>query len=244
MNRESIRLAWAGTAIGVLVLSAVVFADARPPARREERGTGTEPAAATAPADFGGEAVAALAQESGGAEAFAVRLRAEDPIPGERLFLCDAAGCPLEELEPDADGDAALGPLAPGSYGIWRGATEIGRFRLLADGALGETAGRLWTDGRFLHLERLVTGTARLTLTLDRPGYESFQLWDRDGRGRSADLYVPDSALPDRERSYVRVLEFRGLPPGLYTLTRGKNPLLQLTVRAGETAEAELRIEN
>ena len=152
MNRDSIRLAWAGTAIGVLVLSAVVFADARPPARREERGTGTEPAAATAPADFGGEAVAALAQESGGAETFAVRLRAEDPIPGERLFLCDAAGCPLEELEPDADGGAALGPLAPGSYGIWRGATEIGCFRLLADGALGETAGRLWTDGRFLHL--------------------------------------------------------------------------------------------
>lgn len=243
MNSDSIRLAWAGAAIGLLVLSAVVFAGARPPARREDGGTG--PALAErmpGPTDFEGEAVAALA-ETEAAEPVTVVLRAEDPVPGERLFLCDAGGCPLEEIEPGVGGETVLGPLTPACYGIWRGGTEIASFRLLRGAALDRTSGRLWTDGTVLYLERFETGTVRLRLILGQPGYESFQLCDRDGRRRSGDLYVPDSALPDQGRGYVRLLEFRGLAPGLYTLVRAGEALLQLTVRSGETAEAALRIE-
>lgn len=243
MNSDSIRLAWAGAAIGVLVLSAVVFAGARPPAQREESGPG--PALVEVmpgPTGFEGEAVAALA-ETEAAEPVPVVLRTEDPVPGERLFLCDAGGCPLEEIVPDAGGETVLGPLQPARYGVWRGGTEIAAFRLLRGAGLDEASGRLWTDGTALYLERFEAGTVRLRIALEQPGYESFQLCDRDGRSRSGDLYVPDSALPDQGRGYVRLLEFRGLAPGLYTLVRAGEALLQLTVRSGETAEAALRIE-
>lgn len=183
--------------------------------------------------------------EQAGAEAgpFAVALRVTEPILGERLFLCDGSGSPLEELEPDEEGDAVLGPLPPGRYGVCVGAEEIGSFRLLANAALDEAAGRLWTDGELLHLERFVPGTARLRLRLAEPGYYTLLLFDRDGRSWGRDLYIAEDARPEEAEGWLRSLDFRGLPPGLYTVVRRAAPLGQLEVRAGETAVLELRIE-
>lgn len=183
--------------------------------------------------------------EQAGAEAgpFAVALRVTEPILGERLFLCDGSGSPLEELEPDEEGDAVLGPLPPGRYGVCVGAEEIGSFRLLANAALDEAAGRLWTDGELLHLERFVPGTARLRLRLAEPGYYTLLLFDRDGRSWGRDLYIAEDARPEEAELWLRSLDFRGLPPGLYTVVRRTAPLGQLEVRAGETAVLELRIE-
>lgn len=242
MNRESMRLAWVGAALGLTVLSAALAAKNHPPARQAE--TGTSAALPAQTEVFEAEAAAVLAPESEAVGSFAFTLQAVELPPEPKLFLCDGAGCPLEEIVFDGSGAADLGPLSPGRYGVFRGNTELGGFRLPDSGAPAETTGRLWTDGTRLYLERSAVGTARFTVRLPGPGYWSFQLWDRDGRGRSGDLYVPDSALPDRGRDYLRSLEFPGLPPGLYTLARENRPLLQLTVRAGETAEAELRIEN
>lgn len=255
MNSDSIRLAWAGAMIGVLALTATMAARSRPPTVREAGKTTAELLAAesrqaTDPAGAGdffdpeGGMIPAMAEQTG-AEAgpFAVALRVTEPILGERLFLCDGSGSPLEELEPDEEGDAVLGPLPPGRYGVCVGAEEIGSFRLLANAALDEAAGRLWTDGELLHLERFVPGTARLRLRLAEPGYYTLLLFDRDGRSWGRDLYIPDDARPEEAEGWLRTLDFRGLPPGLYTVVRRGAPLGQLEVRAGETAVLELRIE-
>ena len=242
MNSESKHLAWAGAALGLMVRSAGLFAKAQPPARAGE--TGTDPAAVMElTVDFDAEAAAVLAPETQ-AGPFPVELAVPEPEAAERALLCDGAGCPLEEIEPDAGGVAALGPLAPGRYSVCRGSAELGRFRLTAAGAPAETSGQLWTDGVRLYLERAPVGTACFRLSLPGPGYWSFQLWDRDGRSRSRDLYIPDSALPEQGRRYLRSLEFPGLAPGLYTLAREQHPLLQLTVQAGETAAGEVDVEN
>ena len=249
MDRDSARLTLAGALLGLLALSATLVAGLRPPAPREEASERLAPAVSEALGPFASEAVPVLATEPA-AEAvsdagpFRFSLRVAEPVPGERLFVCDGLGCPLEEILPDADGDALLGPLPPGRYGVRRGETEIGSFRLADNASLPEADGRLWTDGELLHLERYVPGTARFTLRLPAPGYYSFLLWDRCGRRRSRDIFLPENAVPDPEGGFVRVLEFGGLAEGLYTLARDGTVLVQLEVRAGETAEASLGIEN
>lgn len=241
MNSESKHLAWAGAALGLMVLSAGLFARSRPPARPPETGTGAALVELTA--DFEAEAAAVLAQETQ-AGPFELELAVPDGGAAERAFLCDGSGCPLEEIEPDAGGTARLGPLAPGLYSVCRGSRELGRFRLSPEGTPAETAGQLWTDGTRLWLARSPVGTARFRLSLPGPGYWSFQLWDRDGRSRSRDLYIPEGEPPEAGGGYRRSLDFPGLAPGLYTLARAGRPLLQLTVRAGETAAGEVNVEN
>lgn len=261
MKSDSIRLAWAGALIGVLALSAAAAARLRPPAAWP--GAQTEPEGLLAletqsgqPGSRGekadafeenGAAIPVMAEQTEARQGeelrFTAALRVESPAPGKRLFLCDEAGCPLEELSPDPEGDAALGPLAPGVYLICEGQTELGRFRLLDNAALEGAAGQLWTDGERLYLERFVPGAVRVNLILSHPGYYAFQLLDRDGRTRTRDLFIPDSEPPGTDRSYRRELEFPGLPPGLYTLARQGEPLGQLEVSAGETGSLQLTID-
>ena len=244
MKSDSIRLSWAGAMIGVLVLSASAFARTRPPARAgghsETRAAET---AATAELPVRGTEAAALPVMAEQTTRFRVAFRTAEPAPEERLFLCDAAGCPLEPLEPDPDGDGSLGPLAPGRYTLCAGAERIGAFRLLENGALAEAEGRAWTDGELLRLERFVPCGVGLELSLAAPGYYSFQLTDRDGRTRSRDLYIPDGTLPELGGRYRRTLVFRGLPPGLYTAVWRGEPLGQTQAAAGELAVLELRID-
>ena len=261
MNRDSIQLAWAGALIGVLALTAVFAAGLNPPAVSGAPGEGSSAAAGLAVGrEEASEAAvpvfaeepepARRTEEPAGEEAvgdpaagpFLVALRIPDPVTGERLFVCGEDGCPLEQVLPDADGDAVLGPLRPGRYSLSRGDTEVGVFRLGDNAALTEAEGRLWTDGELLYLERWVCGALRLDLSLPKPGYYSFQLWDENGRKRTADLYIPPEATPDREGRWGRALEFRGLAPGLYTLSRSRTPLLQIEVRAAQTAEAALTV--
>ena len=200
--------------------------------------------AETAPAPDTEAETAAGEADDPTAGPFRVALQIPDPIPGERLFLCDALGCPLEEVTADREGDAVLGPLAPGRYGLWRGETEAGSFRLKRNAALADAAGRLWTDGEVLRLERFVPGTVRLYCTVEDPGYYTLLLCDRDGRTRRGDLYVSDSAAPNEDGRWERTVEFGGLAPGLYTAVRRNTPLGQVEVRAAEIAELRLRIEN
>ena len=246
MNSYSIRLAWAGAMIGVLALSATVFANARPPG--EETAPEALLAAETAvqSTEPAPEAVAAMAQaETASAPAgpFLAALRLGEGVETRRVFLCDAWGNPLEELPPERQRELTLGPLEPGVYSLWRGGEKLGSFRLLENAALAEAEGQLWTDGELLHLERFVPGTALLTLRLTAPGYYSLGLRDQNGLGWTRDLYIAPEAPEEPEGGWLRVLAFPGLPAGRYTLVRRGEPLLQLTVPAGESAEAELEIE-
>jgi hypothetical protein len=254
MNRESVSLALAGALIGALALSATIFAHLHPP-KREESASAPVGMQSETPAEAWeeGPVVPVLAEqdpaedlveEDPAAGPFQVHLWVPDPIPGEKLFVCDRLGCPLEGIEPDENGEVILGPLPPGRYSIWAGQTEVGSFRLRGDAALSDTAGRVWTEGRLLWLERFTPGTVRLSVTMAEPGYYTLGLRDRDGRSWNRDLYVPDSEEPKEPGLWVRTLDFPGLSPGLYTAVRRNQPLGQVELKAGETALLEIGIDN
>lgn len=243
MNPYSTRLAWAGAMIGVLALTATVFANSRPPGDQADSAAETS-LVQQADAQAQTEAVAVMAPESTASGPFLVALRVEEPPAAGRLYLCDANGCPFQEAEPDAAGDCTLGPVPVGTYAIWQDGTALGSFELLSNAGVEAADGQLWSDGEVLHLERFCPGTAVLRLILHRTGYYSLLLCDAYGRQWTRDFFIPDSALPELGRTYVRVLEFRGLPPGLYTVVRRETPLAQFTVRAGEQTQTELVIAN
>ena len=163
-------------------------------------------------------------------------LRVETPTAG-RIFVCDLRGSPLCAAVPDAEGDAALGPLPPGRYALYAENERLGSFRLTEDAALDEAAGRLWTDGEILHLEAFRPGQAELSLTLPASGYYSLALVDDDGRRWTKDVFIPSDARPEQAGSYLRTLDFFGLPEGRYTLVWNRRPILQFPVLAGGVAQ-------
>lgn len=188
--------------------------------------------ACTDPAETGdGEAAEAFVQN-----AWYAALRVETPTAG-RIFVCDLRGSPLCAAVPDAEGDAALGPLPPGRYALYAENERLGSFRLTEDAALDEAAGRLWTDGEILHLEAFRPGQAELSLTLPASGYYSLALVDDDGRRWTKDVFIPSDARPEQAGSYLRTLDFFGLPEGRYTLVWNRRPILQFPVLAGGVAQ-------
>lgn len=188
--------------------------------------------ACTDPAETGdGEAAEAFVQN-----AWYAALRVETPTAG-RIFVCDLRGSPLCAAVPDAEGDAALGPLPPGRYALYAENERLGSFRLTEDAALDEAAGRLWTDGEMLHLEAFRPGQAELSLTLPASGYYSLALVDDDGRRWTKDVFIPSDARPEQAGSYLRTLDFFGLPEGRYTLVWNRRPILQFPVLAGGVAQ-------
>lgn len=245
-------LALAGMLIGLLALSATALAKLVPPAEETPTaglqeagrlvGTAGPEELRTEPAAIPVLAEQEAPEEDPDAGPFRVSYRVRDPVPGEKLFVCDGLGCPLQGIEPDQKGEGVLAPLDPGRYSIQQGQTEIGRFRLGSDARLSETAGRVWTDGERLCLERFTPGTVRLTVTLRAPGYYTVALWDQDGRVQNRDIYVAEGTRPDGEAAWVRVLDFQGLPAGLYTAVRRNQPLGQVKVSAGETAALAIEI--
>ena len=191
--------------------------------------TGT---ACSDPAETGdGEVAEAFVQN-----AWYAALRVETPTAG-RIFVCDLRGSPLCAAVPDAEGDAALGPLPPGRYALYAENERLGSFRLTEDAALDEAAGRLWTDGEMLHLEAFRPGQAELSLTLPASGYYSLALVDDDGRRWTKDVFIPSDARPEQAGSYLRTLDFFGLPEGRYTLVWNRRPILQFPVLAGGVAQ-------
>ena len=234
MNDYSMRLAALGAMIGVLTLSAAAYANVSAAARIPDPPAITTQAPAAPPQT--GEAAEALAP----AVCYAA-LRLESPVRGQ-LCLCDLSGSPLSVVEPDEDGDAALGPVAPGRYCLTLGSERIGSFRVLENAAITETAGRLWTDGELLHLERFRPGQAELTLTVLEPGYESIQLVDDLGRAWNRDFFIPEREHRGQDGVYTRVLLFQGLPEGRYTLVRDRRPLEQFQVLAGGTVRIKAKL--
>lgn len=171
-----------------------------------------------------------------------VALRVEpDANPGA-LLLCGADGTPLSEPAPDEDGDAALGPLRPGSYRLCDGQTELGSFLLADNAAILRADGRLWTDGELLHLAARQPAALTVRCELARPGYYSFTLTAADGAARNAILSIPEGTAQDACGCYLRHLLFEGLPPGRWQLTEGGAPCASGTLAAGETAQVELKI--
>lgn len=226
MNEYSMRLAALGAAIGVLTLTAAAYANVSAAGRLPD------PPAVTARAETS-PPTAAAAEVLAPAGCYAA-LRLETPIRGQ-LWLCDLSGSPISEVEADADGDAALGPVTPGRYCLTLDSERIGSFRVLENAAITETAGRLWSDGEVLHLERFRPGQAEITLTLTEPGYESIQLVDDLGRRWTRDFFIPEQESRGADGTYVRVLRFQGLPEGRYTLVHDRRPLQQFQVLAGGT---------
>ena len=194
MRNYSITLAVLGMLIGVLALSATAFAKARPPEPEappavvltelppEEAGT---PERTADPLAFllkdqrlrllrrlaelvrpllGQALPASAARETEPpAGLFRAALRVEDPEMG-RLFLADPDGNPIEKIITDKDGDAALGPMAPGRYSVTMGRAVLGSFRLLDNAALSEADGLLRTDGELLYLSPLSSPATGLPL--------------------------------------------------------------------------------
>lgn len=249
MNSYSSRLILVGTMIGILVVSAVAIAKEG----QGNRKPSGEDAVLLLPNSTAEEAMwsaaavpaAVLSWDEDpdvGAGPFYVALRVEAAAP-QNIFLCDRYGSPLAQAEPDGDGDAALGPLAPGDYSICAEGKTLGRFSLLGNAALAGAEGLLWTDGELLHLTDKPTGEAVIRLVLPKPGYYSLYLTDCFGQRWQQDLFIPKSEYPDRDGCYLRTLRFRGLPEGLYTAVYAKEPLAQFRVTHDAPAEAELCLE-
>ncbi len=244
MNRYSTQLLLAGAMLGTLVLSAAGLARAGAPrsvptaepvlltAQRVDDALWDEPAAAAAA--FGSE-------DRGGP--FDVILRLDTVRSPGRLAVCDEAGFPLTLVESDASGEARLGPLMPGKYGLYSDGTCIGSFLLLQTAAVERADGRLWTDGTLLHLTDRPTGEAMLRLELSCPGYYSLYLVDRLGQRTQQDLFIPKDESPDPDGVWRRTMCFRGLQEGVYTAVYAKNPLAQFRVVPGAAAEACLSLE-
>ena len=243
MSMDSIWLAAVGAVIGVLTLTATAYASRSGGGRAASESPPQTAAVCAAPADdtrddevWGGQAAEAFAPEKWYA---ALRLDVE---AGRPLSLCELDGNEIAPLEPDADGDVALGPIAPGRYALVSGTERLGSFRMYDNAALGEAAGRLWTDGEVLHLADYLPGQAEVSVTLPAAGYYSFALVDDNGLRRTSDLFIPSAARPDEGRSFLRTLEFYGLPEGRYTLVHQKLPLLQFRVLAGGVARVSAAV--
>ena len=239
MNRYSLRLAWVGTLIGVLTLSAVAIANL---SRAEARAARRNPGPA-APSQTAALETAAELWEEPAAQVFA-------PGDGDcSCLLCfsgtDAAGAyelldlqgrSFGTIRPDSNLESLLGPLPPGRYQLTGDGTSLGSFRITEEEGIEETGGRLWTDGERLWLETFCPGAAEIRLQLPHPGYFSYQLVDDLGRQWTRDVFLSDRTPPDPDGLYRRVLRYDGLPEGRYTLVEAGQPLTQFRVLAGGTA--------
>ena len=160
----------------------------------------------------------------------------------DALRLCTPDGVPLAQIEPDADGDAALGPLRPGSYSVYDGKTELGRFLLADNAAILRADGRLWTDGELLHLAGQSPAALTVRCEIARPGCYTFTLTGSDGTLRSAVVSISEGTAPDACGCYLRHLLFEGLHPGVWWLLEGGAPCAAQTLVAGETAQIGVEI--
>jgi len=173
---------------------------------------------------------------------FFVSLRADPDAGAEALLLCGADGEPLQTVAPDADGDAELGPLRPGSYSLYDGETELGKFLLAENAAILRADGRLWTDGELLHLAAQPPGALSVRCELSQPGYYAFTLTFPDGPARSAVLSIPRGAKKELAEGYLRSLLFEGLHAGSWQLWEGGEVCASGLLAQGETAQVAVKI--
>ena len=173
---------------------------------------------------------------------FCVAFRAEPDAEAAELRLCDADGTPLSGIAPDAEGDAELGPLRPGSYRVYAGQTELGAFLLADNAAILRADGRLWTDGELLHLAAQPPGALSVRCELSQPGYYAFTLTFPDGPARSAVLSIPRGAKKELAEGYLRSLLFEGLHAGSWQLWEGGEVCASGLLAQGETAQVAVKI--
>lgn len=171
-----------------------------------------------------------------------VAFRAEPDADAGALRLCTPDGDLLAQIEPDRDGDAALGPLRPGSYSVYDGKTELGRFLLADNAAILRADGRLWTDGELLHLAAQPPGALSVRCELSQPGYYAFTLTFPDSPARSAVLSIPHGAKKELPEGYLRSLLFEGLHAGSWQLWEGGEVCASGLLAQGETAQVAVKI--
>ena len=162
---------------------------------------------------------------------FLVAMRAGENVP-DRIFLGDDLGSPLEQVEFNADGEAALGPVPPGIYTVVAGTEELGRFRLPESAVPDEVSGQLWTEGEVLHLESYVPGTVEAEIAFSAPGLYTVRLTGAGGEYR-ADVFVSERERPAALGCWRRTFRFPGLPAGVYALFLEETRLTGLIVRPG-----------
>ena len=255
MNTYSIRLALAGLLIGFLTLTAAAVGPIHP----QTGGSGhsapqspettvqpdragplqLQPASETqSPTAESGESLASASLQP----AYYVALRAAPALVGTAVTLSDPDGHILGVYSPDADGDAALGPICPGRYLLSDGRTPLGEFVLEENASVCLATDRLWADGELLHLECRRPGEIVLELTLDEPGYYSLAVMDQTGEVTVRDLFISSRQKPQQGRSYLRTLRFPGLMAGAYTVLWNERTLCTLALDEGGLSSISLHL--
>ena len=172
-------------------------------------------------------------------ERYYVALRAGDET-GD-LTLQNVDGATIEEISPDPDGDAALGPLRPGHYTLCLDGVAAGEFVLNENAAVMLTTGRLWTDGELLHLEPDTPGAILLKLALPGPGTYPVYLTGEDV-SRTAVAQIGADDAQDPGGGYTRCVQFEGLMAGCYTLTCRGEAIASLELARGEVKSLALAV--
>lgn len=245
MNRYSLHLVCVGAVIGVLTLTAAALGGIKKPEKSAAKPTpAVEKTAYNA--ELEARSLSYLQPEEETAQVFApgvlLALHTDPSLKWEDLALYGPEGSAPEPVSPDADGDAALGPLRPGRYSLRRAGILLGEFVLNENASVAIATGRLWTDGEILYLESFLPAEAELRLTLEDRGYYSISLMGEDGMSRSGAVFIPENASFDSGGVFLRILRFPGLPAGSYTVCYRGRPVAELEAGEGEVAGLELRL--
>ena len=243
MNSYSMRLACGGAVIGVLTLSAAALGGRKEPVKKNPD---PAPVVRRAEDSAAAQTLSFRPSEEEAAEVFApgfLLALHTDPAAGwSDLTVSGPEGSVPDPVDPDGDGDAALGPLIPGRYTLRRAGKVLGEFVLNENASVAIATGRLWTDGEVLYLEDFLPTEAELRLILEDRGYYGFSLVGEDGMARGGSVFIPDDARYDEGEVFLRTLRFPGLPAGKYTVCSRGRPVAEIETREGEVTSVELRL--
>lgn len=242
MDSYSIRLACVGAMIGVMTLSAAALGSLKKPEKTAQPALQTLQTGASAVTPER-QPVLLQAEQTGEAGAgLLLALHTDPALDWDDLTVSGPEGSAPAPVNPDRDGDAALGPLLPGCYSLQEQGRPLGEFVLNENASVAIATGRLWTDGEVLYLEDFIPSEAELRLTLTERGYYSFSLVGEDGLSRCAALFLPENESYDPGGVFLRTLRFPGLPAGHYTLCSRGRAVAELDTRPGEVTAVELQI--
>lgn len=198
MDRYAARLLLTAVMFGAVAVSATLFSDAR------TQTAGSEPpsAAVIAETEQTPQPNSADAQT-----AWLVAVRTESPR--QTVTVLDQDGHLIGTFHTDADGDAALGPFAPGTYFARSQSSGYVRFSVGEQAEVYAQAGSGWADGERLYLTDMLP--SRLELACEAPGRQlvTLTLRDADGQPTERTAHVQNGAA---------FLVFDGMQAGTYDI--------------------------